>query len=48
VLLELVMPGGTLFALLLLVYQNRKSFAMAVPRPPIAITRSLVMQRRFA
>lgn len=49
VLLELVMPGGTLFALLLFLYQNRKtSLAAFVPRPPAAITRSLVWQRRPA
>lgn len=44
-LLELIMPGGTLFALLLFIYRNRKSsFAAVVPRPVITVTRALVRQ----
>jgi hypothetical protein len=40
-LLELLMPGGTLFALLLFLYQSRKlSFGAVVPRAAISITRS--------
>jgi hypothetical protein len=41
VLLELLMPGGTLFALLLFLYQSKKlSFGAVVPRAAIAVTRS--------
>jgi hypothetical protein len=43
-LLELILPGGTLFALLLFIYQNRKRFAMVVPRPAMTVTRALVHQ----
>jgi hypothetical protein len=45
VLLELVMPGGTLFALLLFLYQSKKlSFGAVVPRAATAVTRTLVRQ----
>jgi len=45
VLLELLMPGGTLFALLLFVYQSKKlSFGPVMPRAAMAITRTLVRQ----
>ena len=43
VLLEMLLPGGTLFALLLLFYQNRKAgIGMAATRPTFAMTRALV------
>ena len=42
-MLEILLPGGTLFALLLFLYRNGKlSIAPIVPRPPLAITRSLI------
>jgi len=41
VLLELLIPGGTLFALLLFLYQSKKlSFGAVAPRAAIAVTRS--------
>jgi len=41
--LEIVLPGGTLFALLLFLYQNRKlSIGPVAPRPPLAMTRTLI------
>jgi hypothetical protein len=47
VLLELVMPGGTLFALLLFLYQSKKlSFGAVVPRAAMAVTRALVVNVR--
>jgi hypothetical protein len=46
-LLELLMPGGTLFALLLFLYQSKKlSFGAVAPRAAIAITRALVVNVR--
>jgi len=46
-LLELLMPGGTLFALLLFVYQSKKlSFGAVAPRAAIAVTRALVVNVR--
>lgn len=44
-LLEILMPGGTLFALLLFLYQSKRiSFGSVAPRAAIAVTRSLVRQ----
>jgi len=41
--LEILLPGGTLFALLLFLYQNRKlSIGPVAPRPPLAMTRALI------
>jgi len=46
-LLELLMPGGTLFALLLFLYQSKKlSFGAVTPRAAIAVTRALVVNIR--
>jgi hypothetical protein len=46
-LLELLMPGGTLFALLLFLYQSKKlSFGAVAPRAAIAVTRALVINVR--
>jgi hypothetical protein len=46
-LLELVLPGGTLVALLLFLYQSKKlSFGTVVPRAAIAVTRALVVNVR--
>ena len=43
VVLEILLPGGTLFALLLLLYQSRKAGSgPVVPRPPLVITRTLI------
>ena len=42
-MLEILLPGGTLFALLLLLYQSRKlSTGPVAPRPPLAMTRTLI------
>jgi hypothetical protein len=42
-MLEILLPGGTLFALLLFLYRSRKlSIAPTVPRPPLAMTRPLI------
>ena len=42
-LLEILLPGGTLFALLLLLYQSRKlSVGPVAPRTPLAMTRTLI------
>lgn len=40
-MLEIVMPGGTLLALLLFLYRRRKLEAASVSRAVIAITRTL-------
>jgi hypothetical protein len=41
--LEILLPGGTLFALLLFLYRNRSfSIAPVAPRPPLAMTRPLI------
>ena len=46
-LLELLMPGGTLFALFLFLYQSKKlSFGAVAPRAAIAVTRALVVNVR--
>ena len=42
-MLEILLPGGTLFALLLFLYQSRKlSIGPVVPRPPLTMTRTLI------
>ena len=42
-MLEILLPGGTLFALLLFLYRNRKlNIASVAPRPPLAMTRPLI------
>ncbi|HEY3180115.1 MAG TPA: hypothetical protein VGL25_14670 [Casimicrobiaceae bacterium] len=42
-MLEILLPGGTLIALLLFLYQNRKpSTGSVVPRPPLAMARALI------
>jgi len=42
-LLEMLLPGGTLFALLLFIYRNRKAgIGMAAPKAPFAMTRVFV------
>jgi hypothetical protein len=42
-MLEILLPGGTLFALLLLLYRTRKlSIGPVAPRPPLAMTRTLI------
>ena len=42
-MLEILLPGGTLFALLLLLYQSRKlSSGPVAPRTPLAMTRTLI------
>jgi len=40
-MLEIVMPGGTLLALLLFLYRRRKLEAGSVSRAVIAVTRTL-------
>jgi hypothetical protein len=43
VMLEILLPGGTLFALLLLLYRTRMvSLGPVVPRPPLLMTRTLI------
>jgi hypothetical protein len=45
--LEILLPGGTLFALLLFLYQSRKlSFGPVAPRPPLTMTRTLIRNAR--
>jgi len=40
-MLEILLPGGTLFALLLFLYQNRKaSLGSVASRSPLAMTRA--------
>jgi len=39
--LEIVMPGGTLLALLLFLYRRRKPEAVAASRVVLAVTRTL-------
>jgi hypothetical protein len=42
-MLEILLPGGTLFALLLLLYRTRMvSLGPVVPRPPLLMTRTLI------
>jgi hypothetical protein len=42
-LLEILLPGGTLFALLLLFYRTRMvSLGPVAPRPPLPMTRALI------
>ena len=43
VVLEILLPGGTLFALLLLLYRTRMvSLGPVAPRPPLPMTRALI------
>jgi len=45
--LEILLPGGTLFALLLLLYRTRMvSLGPVVPRPPLRLTQTLIRNAR--
>jgi hypothetical protein len=47
-LMELLLPGGTLFALLLLVYERREAFAIVPPRPARVIAAHAAVMPRSA
>ena len=46
-LLEILLPGGTLFALLLFLYQRRRAGALAQQAPRFAVLPSAVASQQF-